>query len=103
MRALTCGSACQRCSKLSLKDRSIFFRTIGANLLSAAALSTFLGQVHAPAAIAGSSEVALIADALGCGITQRGTVAVSAVGGLPVITVSANEHPVTLILDTGAE
>jgi predicted aspartyl protease len=78
-------------------------RTIGANLLSAAALSTFLGQVHAPAAIAGSSEVTLIADAARCGIAQRGAVAVAALGGLPVVTVSANEQPVTLILDTGAE
>jgi predicted aspartyl protease len=45
----------------------------------------------------------LIADAARCGITQRGTVAVAVLGGLPVITVSANEQPVTLIIDTGAE
>jgi predicted aspartyl protease len=77
---------------------------MGASLLSAATLSAFaLGQALAPAATPRSGEVALAAETFGCGITQRGTVAVSALGGLPVITLSANGQPVTLILDTGAE
>ncbi len=81
----------------------MFLRTIGAKLLSAATFSIFLGQAHASAASPGSVEFAVVADTPGCGITQRGTVAVSSLSGLPVITLLANGHPITLILDTGAE
>jgi len=39
----------------------------------------------------------------GCGTTLRGKIVVATLNRAPFVTLSANSHPVTLILDTGAE
>ena len=47
------------------------------------------------------STVAYCAD--GCGTILRGKIVVATLNRAPFVTLSANSHPVTLILDTGAE
>src|SRR5919199_2514254 len=39
----------------------------------------------------------------GCGTSRVGEVTVATLRNAPLVTVSANGHPITLLLDTGAE
>lgn len=43
------------------------------------------------------------ADAVSCGARRVGSAAVSTVNNMPLVTLSANHRPLTLLLDTGAE
>src|SRR5437870_3116839 len=54
-----------------------------------------------PAADIASSLVQT--STIGCGTRRIGEISIATVGRTPLITVSANDTPVTLILDTGAE
>jgi predicted aspartyl protease len=51
--------------------------------------------------LGGISRVGYCAD--GCGTSQRGKIIIATLNRAPFVTLSANGHPVTLILDTGAE
>jgi predicted aspartyl protease len=53
-------------------------------------------------AIAGAWPAELLA-AGGCGTSRVGEVTVATLRNVPLVTVSANGHPVVLLLDTGAE
>lgn len=50
-----------------------------------------------------NGEVHTIADTLGCSTKLLGKIVVATLNRVPFVTLSANGHSVTLILDTGAE
>ena len=81
------------------RRRQILPGLCGAILLLISALSS-----RADKAPAIGSRVAgrhFVAHA--CGIKSLGNVTVATLSSAPIVTLSANGHPVTLILDTGAE
>ena len=71
-----------------------------------AAILIGLSAVNAYAGVTGppdQANVALVADTSGCSTKLLGKIVVATLNRVPFVTLSANGHSVTLILDTGAE
>src|SRR5438874_4204278 len=86
-------------------------RTIALALITSAILAARLETAchahDAPLAIrsapVNASNPLSVASVVGCGTRPIGKVIVATLNRAPFVTVSANGHPVTLLLDTGTE
>jgi len=53
--------------------------------------------------VASSDAMRIVADTIGCAAKPIGQTTVATLSNAPIVTLFANGHPVTLILDTGAD
>lgn len=86
-------------------------RLLGALLVGGAILAAFLTiaghSYEVPSTVrsaaSGIAGLRTVGDTVGCGTKPIGSVTVATLNRAPIVTLSANGHAVTLILDIGAE